>query len=133
MIALHLGAADAASWAKKIATPPPTLAAKLGITAGTAVRVIGKVDDPELAAALATATGTDPALTVAQVADAAALDRAATAADGPLWLAYTKGKTSPFGERAVRDAMRGRGWVDVKVASVSDRLTATKFVRRAGG
>ena len=31
-VALTLGAAEAQSWAKKITTPPPTLAAKLGIS-----------------------------------------------------------------------------------------------------
>lgn len=128
-IALHLGEAMAQSWATKIATPPPTLAAKLGII-DVAVRVVGEIDDPELQAALGQAASGTPALTVAQIADAAALDRAvAAAADGPLWLAYVKGKASPYSEAAVRTEMRSRGWIDVKVASVSERLTATKFVK----
>ena len=129
-IALHLGAGMAASWAKKIATAPPTLAAKLGVT-GVGVRIVGEIDDRELSAALAEAGSGPPVLTVAQVADAAALDHAVAAAgDGPLWLVYAKGKASTYGEAAVRTAMRDRDWIDIKVASVSDRLTATKFVRR---
>jgi hypothetical protein len=50
---LILGPAAAARWAKKIVTPPPTLAAKLGISAERPALVIGPVTDSELAAALA--------------------------------------------------------------------------------
>jgi|GEM_PF-4692907 len=38
---------------------------------------------------------------------------------------------APLGETAVRGLLRRRGLVDVKVASVSPRLTALAFVRRA--
>ena len=130
VIALHLGNTMAARWAQAIATPPPTLAAKLGVS-GAVIRIVGEIDDPDLQAALAEAGSGPAALTIAQVADRTSLDRAVALADGPLWLAYVKGKASAYGEAAVRDAMRGRGWIDIKVASVSDRLTATKFVRRA--
>lgn len=130
-IALRLGTASAQSWATKIATPPPTLAAKLGVI-GVGVRIVGEIDDPALKAALDQAGSGEPALTIAQVADPAALDRAvADAGDGPLWLAYVKGKASPYNETAVRTEMRDRGWIDVKVSGVSDRLTATRFVRQA--
>ena len=132
-IALTLGAKTAASWAKKIAAPPPTLAAKLGIGSATRVQTVGNLDDPALAAAVARgiAATADAEVTLAEVTDAHALDRAVAATGTtPLWLAYAKGKASPFGEAAVRTAMRERGWIDVKVASVSDRLTAAKFVRR---
>ena len=132
---LRLGSGTAASWAKKIATPPPTLAAKLGIAAATRVKLVGETSDDELTAALAQAppAGSDVDLTVAEVADAATLDAAiAAAGDTPLWLAYAKGEASPYGEAAVRGAMRAHGWIDVKVASVSARLTATKFVGLGG-
>ncbi len=134
-IALTLGAAVAASWARKIAAPPPPLAAKLGIGATTRVQALGTVDDPalrEAAAAGIAATGeADADLSIAEVADADTLDRVLAKANAaPLWIAYVKGRASRFGEAAVRKTMRERGWIDVKVASVSDRLTATKFVRR---
>lgn len=129
-IALHLGIASAQSWATKIATPPPTLAAKLGVI-GAGVRVVGEIDDPELQSALDQASTGEPAFTIAQITDSAALAHAvAAAADGPLWLAYVKGKASPYNEAAIRTEMRSRGWIDVKVSGVLDRLTATKFVRR---
>src|SRR6267154_15110 len=50
-IQLHLGAAVAKSWAKKIKTPPPSLADKLGIT-GKTVRTIGPISDRSLDSAL---------------------------------------------------------------------------------
>lgn len=130
-IALHLGIASAQSWAIKIATPPPTLAAKLGVI-GVGIHVVGEIDDLELQSALDQAGTGEPTLTIAQIAGPAALDRAVAAAgDGPLWLAYVKGKASPYGEAAVRTEMRSRGWIDVKVSGVSDRLTATKFTKRS--
>ena len=130
--ALHLGTA-AASWATKIATPLPTLAAKLGIVATTRVHVVGEVDDAALQAAIDAGTSAGPMdadLTIALITDLAMLDRASTATATPLWLAYVKGVKSPCSDGAIRTAMRARGWTDVKVASVSDRLTATKYVYR---
>ncbi len=50
-VQLHLGAAVAKSWAKKIKTPPPSLADKLGIT-GKTVRTIGSISDRSLDSAL---------------------------------------------------------------------------------
>ena len=53
-IQLHLGAKAAESWAKKLKTPPPTLADKLGIT-GKTIRTIGPIDDKALLSALSAA------------------------------------------------------------------------------
>lgn len=57
-VALQMGAAVAAKWADVLLKPLPTLAKKLGITAETNVRLIGKVDDPALEQALAAAKRT---------------------------------------------------------------------------
>src|ERR1700733_12502884 len=53
-VQLHLGAKAAESWAKKIKTPPPTLADKLGIT-GKIVRTIGPITDRALDSAISSA------------------------------------------------------------------------------
>jgi hypothetical protein len=49
---------------------------------------------------------------------------------GPLWIVYPKGANSPVKESLVRDLLRSQGFIDTKVASVSARLTAMRFVRR---
>lgn len=136
-VALQLGRA-AARWAGALTTPPPSLAAKLGIRAGTRVAVDGAIDDPGLAAALAAGERDDgtPELIVARLDDAAELARvldaraAALARRVPLWVVYTKGRGAPLGETAVRDALRARGLIDRKVAAVSPTLTALQFVAR---
>ena len=139
-VALVLGR-DAPRWAAALAKPPPSLATKLGITETTRVRVEGAIDDVALAAALAAGKrACDGAadLVVARVDDAVELVRIAAVHDGdlargvPLWVVYTKGKGAPLGETAVRGLLRERGLMDLKVASVSERLTALKFGRTAG-
>lgn len=136
-VALVLGKA-AARWATALATPPPSLAAKLGIAAGSRVLVEGTVDDDGLAGALAAGdvgAHADPELIVARLDDAGELVRVANAhaallARGvPLWVVYTKGRGAPLGETAVRHALRARGLMDLKVASVSPALSALKFAR----
>jgi hypothetical protein len=137
-VALRLGR-DASRWAAKIATPPPSLAAKLGIGAATRLLVAGRIDDPELAAALAVGTRTRSAANadaiVARVDDGSVLSRvaethaAALARGVPLWVVYSKGRNAPLGEPAVRTLLRARGLIDLKVASVSPALTALKFAR----
>ena len=139
-VALELGNA-AASWAVKIMAPPPSLAAKLGFTAGTRVLVIGRVDDAALAEALAVArrarTATTADVIVARVDHADALaqiadrHRALLERGIAMWVVYLKGKNAPLGETAVRALLRERGLVDLKVASVSPALTALKFARPA--
>jgi hypothetical protein len=47
----------------------------------------------------------------------------------PLWIIYPKGeKTS---ESSVRNSLRSRGFIDTKVASVSAKLTALRFLKRS--
>ena len=48
----------------------------------------------------------------------------------PLWIVYPKGANSEVKESGLRDLLRSRGFVDTKVASVSARLTALRFVKR---
>lgn len=137
-IALELGQAPALSWARKIATPPPTLAAKLGVGPACRVQVVGEVEDPILEEALAPALAPDPVqarLTLAVVRSEAELDAALAAhailpVDAPIWLINVKGPASPLGENAIRSAMRRRGFVDSKTASVSATLTATRYAMR---
>jgi hypothetical protein len=136
-IALDLGPAQAESWRKKLATPPPSLAAKLGVGPAARVQVIGEVEDPLLEEALAAAlapTAAQARLSLAVVADESALDAALAAHavlpdDAPIWLVNIKGPKSPLGENAVRAIMRRRGFMDSKTASVSATLSATRYAR----
>ncbi|HEX3551492.1 MAG TPA: hypothetical protein VHT53_13995 [Candidatus Elarobacter sp.] len=137
-VALALGR-GATRWASALTTPPPTLAAKLGIGAGTRVAVEGAIDDDALAEALAAglrARAGSPDIIVARTDDAAELERivvarrAALARRVPIWVVYTKGRRAPLGESAIRDMLRARGLVDLKVAAVSPVLTALQFVAR---
>lgn len=138
-VVLLLGA-YAERWAKALVTPPPSLAAKLGIRAGTRVAVYGTVDDAALAEALGAgvpADGDGVDVIVARVDDAAELARviALRAADVrsrvPMWVVYTKGRSAPLGETTVRAMLCARGLVDVKVAAVSSTLTALQFIGAA--
>ena len=138
-VALVLGR-DAPRWAAALVQPPPSLAAKLGITAGTRVLVEGEIDDDALATAIAAGTpagADDPDLIVARVDDADELARIAHEHHAllerrvRLWVVYTKGKRAPLGEAAVRGMLRERGLMDLKVAAVSDALTALQFARTA--
>jgi hypothetical protein len=139
---LELGEAQAAKWAQALLKPPPTLAAKLGVVPGCAVRVLGKIDtidDGPLRIAL---EGTRPVTrgavdvviarvnSPAQIADAWKKTAAQVAGGAALWMVYPKGRGHAVDETAVRDAGLAAGFVDVKVAAVSATLTALKFVRR---
>ncbi len=135
-VALRLGARDAASWARKMTTPPPSLADKLGLKPGARVQVIGEIEDPALEAAVAghLALAAEATLSLAVVESQAALNAALSAhaalpADAHIWIANVKGPKSPFGENAVRTAMRAAGYMDNKTAAVSDRLAATRYAR----
>ncbi|HUB51421.1 MAG TPA: hypothetical protein VL986_04700 [Terracidiphilus sp.] len=136
---LTLGAETAAKWAKAISTPPPSLAKKLGIAPDTRVRIIGKVDDALLQAAIS--EGQNAARGPADVIIARSNTRAELesaferslklVADGAaLWIVYKKGKGHAINEADVRDTGLAAGIVDVKVAAVSPQLTGLKFVRR---
>jgi len=137
-VALNLGAKLAQSWAKKIATPPPTLAAKLGISNTTHLALIGDFETEELKAAIAEASTTeskDANLILALVKTNTdlnyALDRyAAFANNPPIWIVYPKGSNRPIGETGIRSTLRHEGFIDTKVASVSTALTALRFLKR---
>ena len=134
-VALELAHSLATRWLAALTVTPPTLAQKLGIDATTRVARYGKPACEELGAALASASSEahDPTLVVATIEAADALQRAlalhaGTLAGGaPLWVVYRKGRTSPYGETAIRALLRSRGYSDTKVASVSSEWTALRF------
>jgi len=140
-VAFTLGAARAKRWAAAIVAPQPTLASKLGIAETTRLHVVGTPDDDALSAALAVSKApaakrgsedlciirTDDPITL----NAWAQSEASRTTRSPVWIVYTKGRGAPLGERAARAIMRGHGFVDTKVAGVSERLTALRFVTNA--
>jgi hypothetical protein len=136
-LALKLGAKDATSWAKKMSTPPPTLAEKLGIGADRRVQVVGEIEDAALEEAVATALAPagEAKLSLGVVLGLADIDgllaaHARLPADAAVWIVNVKGPDSPLGENAIRSEMRSRGYMDNKTASVSTRLAATRYARR---
>jgi len=140
-VELELGAKAAASWAAALSKPLPSLARKLGISPETRLYVSRKFDDEGLLAACAEGASTGASIAKADVAIVLADEGAGIASwlkstrstrnVPPVWIVYAKGRSSPFGETAVRDAMRAAGFMDTKVASVSQTLTALRFVKRA--
>jgi hypothetical protein len=134
-IRLDLGAAAAKSWAKKIKSPPPSLADKLGIT-GKTVRTIVPRSDRALDSALGSAaliSGRNPDVILAFIDTseslAATLQTAKVqlARSIPIWLIYRKGPGHPINESAIRTCLRAHGLMDTKVSSVSPELTAIRF------
>ena len=132
---LDLGAAAAKSWAKKIKSPPPSLADKLGIT-GKIVRTIGPISDRALDSAINSAASVraqNPDLILAYVDTPESLAatlreaKAQLARSVPIWLIYRKGPGHPLNESAIRTTLRANGLMDTKVASVSAELTALRF------
>jgi hypothetical protein len=135
-LTLALGAA-AEQWARKIASPP-TLGKKLGIAPGQRVSVVGRADpafEAELgrlgAELVSPRSKADLVFLRAEapsdLAGLAALRRRIEPA-GAIWVVRTKGKDASVKEAEVRQAARAAGLVDVKVAAVSDTLTADKLV-----
>jgi hypothetical protein len=137
-VTFALGAERAKRWAAAIAAPQPTLASKLGIAETTRLHVIGRSDDAELSAALAVSKAPNAKrgsedLCIIRTDDPTALNawaktEASRTNRSPVWIVYTKGRGAPLGERAARTIMRDHGFVDTKVAGVSERLTARRFV-----
>lgn len=134
-IRLGLGAATAKSWAKKIKTPPASLADKLGIS-GKTVRTIGPIADHALDSALTSAaqiSSRNPDLILSYVDTPESLAttlreaKAQLARSVPIWLIYRKGPGHPLNEAAIRSCLRANGLMDTKVASVSTELTALRF------
>ena len=138
--ALALGDNVAASWARKLLEPPPSLAKKLGVGASCKAFLFGSIDDPALSAALHGAEAGelhDAGMIVAVTPDAASLEAAILnheryAIDIPIWIVHLKGPRARFGESAVREAMRKRGYSDTKVCAVSDTQSATRYARKRG-
>jgi hypothetical protein len=134
-VVLTLGEKDAASWAKKIKIPPPTLKDKLGLKDGAKALVLGAVKDAALKEALKGASTKTPdkaAMAVAIVEsekDLAAAIRACPKA-APIWIVHRKGKAARFGEAPVRATMRAKGFMDTKVSAVSEAFSATRYSRK---
>lgn len=130
---LRLPPGRAETWARKMTTPPPSLAAKLGISPDRPAFVIGAVTDPVLAAALAGNIVADPTgaaqlIIVSETVDA--LPEPDILPPLPVWIVYPKGAASALPEAAVRSHMRTAGWTDTKTSAVSGRLSALRFHRR---
>lgn len=137
-VSLLVGESLAPKWLKVLTNPPPSLAAKLGIGPDSPVRMIGPVDDDALREALSVAKAVkdEAALILARVDTPQALDSALAVtatqlrAGVPIWFIYPKGKGHALTEDEIRAHALGVGIVDTKVAAVSSRLTAIRFVRR---
>ena len=140
-VALALGEKEAERWLKKLQTPPPSLAAKLGVSAENPALLIGPTVgalDPTLAEALAgniTTNMREARMLVAVLSNPAELPRMAEFhADmicNTVWVVHPKGPGASPTDAEVRTAMRGWGYVDNKTSAVSDALTATRYVRSA--
>ena len=138
-VALVLGEKEAGRWLKKLQTPPPTLAAKLGVSADNPALLIGPTSgplDPALAEALAgciTTNMREARMLVAVLSKAAELPRMAEFhADmicKTVWVVHPKGPDADPSDAQVRTAMRGWGYVDNKTSAVSGTLTATRYVQ----
>jgi hypothetical protein len=137
LVQLHLGSAVAEKWAAVIAGPPPALSKKLGITKTSVVRVVGSVPDEAIQEALAEAARIavkDADLIVAYVDSpeslhAALKDAKAQLLKGvPIWMVYAKGPGHAINETTIRTLLRENGMIDTKVASVSLKYTALRFV-----
>jgi hypothetical protein len=134
-VALRLGVEAAQRWAKAIQTPPPSLAGKLGISRTTRLSVVGDIQCDELKEAVAEAAPAsekevDLVLLCVNSQSELQQQLAAETYTCPLWIVYPKGANSEVKESVLRDLLRSRGFVDTKVASVSARLTALRFVKR---
>jgi hypothetical protein len=136
-VALEFGADEAHKWLKKIMTPAPSLAAKLGVSAQQRAYVVGHADEPVLAEALAGATtrrADEAAVLVAIALDDADLAQAITLHAGmpcrAMWVVHVKGKAAVLGDTSIRSCLRERGYMDNKTSAVSDRFTATRYAKR---
>lgn len=138
-VALALGDKEAGKWLKKLQTPPPTLAAKLGVSAENPALLIGPTIgslDPALAEALAGGITTnlrEARMLVAVLSKPSEIERMAEFhADmicKTVWVVHPKGPGASPSDAEVRTALRGWGYVDNKTSAVSDALTATRYVR----
>lgn len=137
-VALDLGNAEALRWLKKLSTPPPTLAAKLGIGPASPAWVFGPLDDTALAAALqgaSTQTAAKASCLVAVVFSGdellAAVQLHSNLPCPAMWVVHPKGAAASLGDSQVRQMLRESGYVDNKSTAVSAALTATRYTRRS--
>jgi hypothetical protein len=138
-VTLSLGSTLAQSWAKKLTTPPPTLATKLGILPGSQLALIGEIEGEELKTVIAGVASTgnrEVTLILASVKTRKdlnyVLDRYPTyTSNPPIWIIYPKGPKQPLGESEIRSTLRHESFIDTKVASVSQSLTALRFIKRS--
>jgi hypothetical protein len=146
-VILDLGAV-AVRWAAKIRNPP-TLLDKLGVKAGQEVAVVGLTDEqlcrqlreranvfesmgiqaPSFAHDI---TGADFDLVFIQIEtvldlDAVPIVRTAIVQDGAVWIVHPKGRPD-LKDTHIIEAGRAAGLVDNKVARISDRHSALRFV-----
>ena len=141
VVELELGRAEAERCVEALRKPSPSLAAKLGIAPATRLYVTDAIDDDALSAAIASAGlrasgAADADIAIVRTDDAAKLAAriealCETLPTPPVWVVYAKGRNAPLGETAVREIVRQYGFVDTKVAAVSDQLSAARFTRRA--
>ena len=120
---------DAKAWQKRILNPP-TIWDKLGIKAGTPVRIAGRLDPLFVANMIAFgAVVTDNApFTLLAVESTGDLQEIRSHVDAaPLWVIHRK---SAVKDTEVLVAGRAAGMVDSKTARVSAERTATRFTRR---
>ncbi len=139
-VALVLGEKEAGKWLTKLQTPPPTLAAKLGVSAENPALLIGPTVgtlDPALAEALSHGlTGNVKAarMLVAVISKPGELERMAdfhaTMLCKTVWVVHQKGRDAFPSDAEIRIELRSRGYVDNKTSAVSDKLTAARYVRR---
>lgn len=136
-VRLYLGATVAAAWAKAIATPLPSLKAKLGLAKGGQALCVGTFDDPLLDEAVNDSRAQDIAradMIIARVDGLSDLEAAlaihAASPLLPLWAVYPKGSGVTFGDSHIREILRAAGFRDSKSCAVSPRLTATRYGRR---
>ena len=130
----ELGAA-APTWATALATPPPSLAEKLGVANGETVAVRGELPRPELDDALAGSPRVPPweADVVVVVRNDGELESLPVwfrecGIASHVWIVHGKGRASTApGDNAVRAVLRAAGWRDTKVSAVSDDWSATRY------
>jgi hypothetical protein len=135
---LELGSSEAAKWLNALSKPPATLAEKLGVSATKPAYVMGKLQDPEIAAAFngAQAASVSKASALLAVIDSNAdLESAFKLADTSpglmLWCVYPKGKAGGTTDAGIRTFMRSHGYMDNKSCAVSATLTATRYGRKS--
>ena len=136
-IALAIGEAPALKWQQVLQTPPPSLAHKLGITESTSVQIFGEIDDGNLQDALLVASLVSPTpgdIFIARIDTEKDLYDVAKAAaarpnkSAPLWVIFPKGSGHLLSEASIRSVLREKNMIDVKVASVSSKLTGLCFI-----